>query len=335
MNKTTGLALASLLFLPLAACDGVKTVPGLAPDLAPRALAESICPAAYRCCMPDQLMSNDQAGTDVASCEMKTEAAFTSQVAGIQASEKQGRVTYDGDKVQKCVEYLKTAPCPELQNTGHFTGLPACASFIQPQVEVGGACSQTFECKSSFCDRTGLADGQDGVCRNYASTGEACSSALPCGYGSQCDPATNKCVPLPAGARPVPGGLCFYSSACSYAGGDRGAFSLLGLGLMLGALARRRRAIQAPVLPRQDVVEDRRHHHQDRGRGDHEDVPPGATSVQALEHGSHQEAFAAALFGGRIHLAPALLSLRLGAHDLNSISSVLRPRKHRRNGRDI
>jgi hypothetical protein len=243
MTSTTRLAIASLVALPLAACDGVKTIPGLAPDQAPKALAQAICPAAYRCCMPDQLMSNDQAGTDVASCEMKSEAGFAAQVAGIQDSEKKGRVVYDGEKVQKCVEFLETAPCPELQNTGHFTGLPACSSFIQPLVEVGGACGNDVECKQSYCDRTGLPDGQDGACRAYASEGDDCSAAgVRCGYSQRCDAATGKCVPLPTGAAPKPNSLCFYSSACSYAGGDRGAFSLLGVAILLGAAARRRRA---------------------------------------------------------------------------------------------
>jgi hypothetical protein len=242
MTNSTRLAIASLLVLPLAACDGVKVIPGLAPDQAPKALAGAICPAAYRCCMADQLMNNAQAGTDVASCEMKSEAGFQGQVAGIQESEQKGRVVYDGEKVQKCVDYLKTAPCSELTNTGHFTGLPACASFIQPLVEKGGACAGDVECKNSFCDRTGLPDGQDGVCRDYANESDDCSGGARCAYNLRCDPGTSKCVPLPTGAMAQPGTLCFYSSACSYAGGDRGAFSLLGVGLLLGAAARRRRS---------------------------------------------------------------------------------------------
>jgi uncharacterized protein (TIGR03382 family) len=45
-------------------------------------------------------------------------------------------------------------------------------------------------------------------------------------------------------ARP-PGGAsaeaCFYSSACNFAGGDRGAASLLTVALLLGAIIARRR----------------------------------------------------------------------------------------------
>jgi hypothetical protein len=243
MTITTRSAIALVLaFSPallLAACDDVQAVPGLAPDLAPKALAESICPAAYRCCMPDQLMDNDQAGTDVASCEMKTESGFASQVANIEASERKGRVTYDGLKVQACVDYLKSAPCSELQMTTHFTGLPACSSFIQPKVAVGGACSQDFECVDSFCDETGVAAGQDGKCRAFAMAGEACSTDLLCAKTLICDSGTNTCKPAP-NPGPPPANACFYSSACNYAGGDRGAFSLLGIGLLLVAVARRR-----------------------------------------------------------------------------------------------
>jgi hypothetical protein len=244
MPNTTRFAIALLalpLALPLAACEDVQAIPGLAPDLAPKALAESICPAAYKCCMTDQLKSNDQAGTDVASCEMKTESAFTGQVNGIKASQKKGRVTYDGLKVQACVDYLKTAPCSELQMTGHFTGVPACSSFIQPKVEVDGACGNDFECIDGYCDKTGVADGQDGKCHALAKEGESCASGVHCASTLICDTGTNNCVAAPAGG-PAAANACFYSSACNYAGGDRGAFSLLGIGILLAALARRRRA---------------------------------------------------------------------------------------------
>jgi hypothetical protein len=240
MTNTTRLAIASLLALPLAACDDVQSVPGLAPDLAPKALAEAICPAAYRCCSADQLMSNDQAGTDVATCETKTEAAFESHVANIKASEKKGRVVYSGLKVQGCVDFLKSASCMDLQMTGHFTGLPACSSFLTPLIDAGGPCSQDFECIDSFCDRTGVAAGQDGTCRAFAKAGEACSADLRCASDLACDAGTGKCVARPAGG-PAPANACFYSSACNYTGGDRGAYSLLGVGLLLAAVAARRR----------------------------------------------------------------------------------------------
>jgi hypothetical protein len=241
MPKTTRFAIA-LCLLPLAACDNeVKTVPGLAPDLAPKALAQSICPAAYRCCSADQLMDNEQAGTDVASCEMATEKAYQGQVASITSSEKKGRVIYDGLKVQECVDFLKAASCADLQMTGHFTGVPACASFLQPRVVAGNACGQDFECIDGFCDRTGAADGQDGRCHAFSKEGEACSMDVRCGSALICDAGTSKCVTLPPPATPA-ANMCFYSSACNYAGGDRGAFSALAIGLMLAAVVRRRRA---------------------------------------------------------------------------------------------
>lgn len=243
MHPTTRLAIASLLALPLAACGGVEAVPGLAPDLAPKELAQAICPAAYRCCMADQLMSNDQAGTDEASCEMKTEAAFASQVAGIKASQKKGRVLYDGLKVQACVDFLKAAQCSDLQTTGHFTGIPACASFIQPRVVAGGPCSQSFECVGGFCDRTGVAAADDGVCHAFAQQGQSCAGGVECDPALRCDAGTMTCGPGPVGGAQDPNvKQCFYSSACSASGGDRGAASLLSIGLLLFAMAARRRA---------------------------------------------------------------------------------------------
>src|SRR4029079_1231974 len=120
MHSTTRSAMVALGLaisaLPLFACGDVAPIPGIAPDVAPQKLAEAICPKAYECCMTDQLSGNMQAGTDVASCEMKTQMAFEGQVAGIKASEKKGRAKYDGLAVQACVEHL-TDPklkCDEL-----------------------------------------------------------------------------------------------------------------------------------------------------------------------------------------------------------------------------
>jgi MYXO-CTERM domain-containing protein len=250
MRSTTGLAIASLLTLPALACGGV-TARGISPEAAPKELAQAICPKAYDCCMTTQLMHNDQAGTDVATCEMKTQAGLESQVAGIEASEKNGRVIYDGTKVDACVKFLQSATCMELNTTGHFSGIPACASFIQPQVAAGGACAADFECIDGFCDKTGVASGQangDGACRTLAKAGESCAAGVHCELGLTCDATSTTCAAPPVGGAPT-ADACFYSSACNYAGGDRGAASLLTVGLVLVAVWRRRRKTANAAQP--------------------------------------------------------------------------------------
>jgi uncharacterized protein (TIGR03382 family) len=239
-------ALAALLSVSLLACGDVTPIPGIAPDDAPRRLAEAICPKAYQCCMTEQLMDNEQAGTDVASCTTKTREAFTQQVAGIKASQAKGRVVYDGLKVQACVEKFEAASttCAQLNTTNHFTGVPECASFLQPKVAPGDACTADFECVGGFCDTSAVPTGTagDGVCKAFAKLGDACSSTAPCAPEFICGADTMTCANRPPGGAPAE--ACFYSSACNYAGGDRGAASALAVVLLLGAaLTRRRRRV--------------------------------------------------------------------------------------------
>jgi uncharacterized protein (TIGR03382 family) len=249
MRSTTQLAIAWVLSLPLLACGGaVQPEPGVSPKDAPRLLAPAICAQAYRCCTMAQLMKNDNAGTDVASCETKTQMALGGQVNAIESSERKGRVNYDGLKVQACIDYLSDANtmCSDLNMTFHLTGVPACSSFLEPKVAVGGACTLDFECIDGFCDTTGAASGADGKCRALGKQGDSCANTGRCEAGLDCDATAMTCAVAPT--TPPAGGMCFYSSGCSTAGRGEGGPSLLGLGLMVAELVRRRR--RADTRPR-------------------------------------------------------------------------------------
>ena len=247
MRPPTQLAIAAvagfILAFPLFACGGaVKPEPGISPKDAPKLLAPAICFQAYRCCTMQQLMGNDNAGASMDTCETMTETALTNQVSAIEASERKGRVNYDGLKVQACLDYLKAmdTTCDDLNMTFHLSGVPACANFLEPEVAVGGACANDFECTDGFCDKTGAAPGNDGACRALGKVSDSCANMGRCEPGLSCD-ATDMTCRMPPPAAGQPGPMCFYSTACSYAGGDRGAASVLGLGLLLTAVMRRRR----------------------------------------------------------------------------------------------
>jgi uncharacterized protein (TIGR03382 family) len=232
MRSTTQLAMAALAALPLLACGGaVQPEPGVSPNDAPKLLAPAICAKAYQCCTTAQLMHNDNAGTDVASCESKTETALSGQVMAIEASERKGRVNYDGTKVQGCLDYL-TDPntmCADLNMTFHLAGVPACAAFLEPKVAIGGACTLDFECIDGFCDVTGVAQGADGTCRALGKQGDSCANMGRCEADLTCDATAMTCAIAPA--TPPGGGMCFYSSGCSAAG--EGGPSAFGVGLLL------------------------------------------------------------------------------------------------------
>jgi hypothetical protein len=244
MRSTPQLAIASVLALPLLACGGaVQPEPGVNPKDAPAMLAPAICAQAYRCCSMAQLMKNDNAGTDMASCEAKTQMALAGQVSAIESSERKGRVNYDGLKVQACIGYLNDAntQCADLNMTFHLSGVPQCSSFLEAKVAVGGACTLDFECIDGFCDTTGVAAGADGKCRALGKTGDSCANMGRCEPGLNCDATAMACM-APASPPPPPaGGMCFYSSGCSYGGPVRDASSLIGVALLLAAVVGRRR----------------------------------------------------------------------------------------------
>jgi MYXO-CTERM domain-containing protein len=243
---------AALLALPLAACGGsVQPEPGVSPKDAPKLLAPAICFQAYRCCTMTALMGNANAGTSMDTCEMKTETALTNEVSAIEASERKGRVNYDGLKVQACLDYLKApdTTCDALDMTFHLSGVPACANFLEPKVAVGDACTNDFECVDGFCDATGAAAGAEGKCRALGKTGESCADMGRCEPDLDCDATSMICV---ARAAPPPGqpaaAMCFYSSACSVGGGAPGAGAVLGIVALAAAVAARRRPRRARPL---------------------------------------------------------------------------------------
>jgi hypothetical protein len=251
MRSTTQLAIASVLVVPLLGCGGaVQPEPGVNPKDAPAMLAPAICARAYRCCTMDQLMKNGNAGTDMATCETKTQAALAGQVNAIESSERKGRVNYDGLKVQACIAYLNDAntQCSDLNMTFHLSGVPQCSSFLEPKVAVGGACTLDFECIDGFCDTTGAAAGADGKCRALGKAGDSCADMGRCEAGLNCDATAMTCM-APAGTTPPAGAMCFYSSGCSYGGANRRTDSVLAMGLLCIAVARRMRRSRTSDRP--------------------------------------------------------------------------------------
>jgi hypothetical protein len=230
MTNVRGAGVLGLVSLALAACG----------DVTPRApeateLAKAICPKVWgECCKADQLKNNEQAGTDEASCEKKTDDALQQYVVTIKASEKKGRATYDSAKVEACAAFIRGATCDELNVTNHVAGLPACSSYATPKVAAGGACGNDFECIDGFCDKSAAAQGADGACKTRSKSGEACGDVAMCEATLACDGATMTCA-----TPPKPANACFYSSGCNVAGGRGGPIAIALLAL---AAWRRRRA---------------------------------------------------------------------------------------------
>lgn len=270
VGSSLGVSLGTMICVAAAAasCGGG----GDALTKAPSQIAEVVCPKAYQCCTADKLMNNDLAGTDVASCQDLTRDEFRSQFEGIRESQRRGRAEFDQAKLDACLATIAGSTCESLNMTNHLTGVPGCDGFVIPKVAVGGACFVDWDCVGGWCD-TSDPSASDGVCRPLGTEGVACefnsecaegfdclnfvcralkAEGVACTYGEDCQ--SGRCAP-PEGMltgsvcqAPLPPdpGMCFYESACAYAGTGpasllgTAAFALAGLAL-LGRRRRRRR----------------------------------------------------------------------------------------------
>jgi hypothetical protein len=253
----TGAVMSALL--GVAGC-GQVTPPeaGVALSAAPDEIAQTVCPKAYSCCTASELMGNDLAGTDEASCEVATAKSFGDQLSAVQDSERAGRARYDGTRVAACLATIRSSTCEALGATNHLSGIPGCESFVVPLVGEGGDCGNDWECKVGRCNA--------GKCQTQPAAGEACADGH-CAAGAVCDPA-GMCVAARADGESCTEAAqcpslqctnsvcaprahaCFYSSGCAVAGdsaaGGIGACLTVML-LMVLALVRARRPVGAPV----------------------------------------------------------------------------------------
>ncbi len=231
----------------------------------PEEIAKSVCPRAYQCCTPIQLMDNKQAGTDEASCEAETTASFRNMAGSIASSEKKGRLVYQGEKLAACLAHIRSASCQELNRTNHLSGVD-CEPWIDPKVAAGGACATDGECIDGFCQKEPMAF--EGRCQVHAGIGESCAEPARCRKGLACHGDAKTCYqPQPEGAPcqgagecasgrcvaadprggkvcgPSAGEYCFYSSACAVGpDGPPSPSYVLAVSLFVLALRLRRRA---------------------------------------------------------------------------------------------
>jgi hypothetical protein len=262
MREIKATVAGSVLCAALLGCGSVENKSGTPIETAPVEVAKTVCPKAYDCCTAAQLMGNkDQAGTTEAECETKTTDHWTQQINAVKSSEAKGRSKYDGDKLAACLATVRSSSCEALRMTNKLTGVPGCESIVQPQVQVGDACTFDWECVQGWCKPMMSGTG-DGTCA-VPQEGEACvGDGHRCAPGFVCDSATTTCHGLGAtgascsantdcqsancdtsgsgstGTCAPPAGTCFYASGCSVGGSGRPTlagllgFALLALGLI-------------------------------------------------------------------------------------------------------
>ena len=174
----------------IAGCGGC----GDTVDEFPPEAAKAICEKIYSCCTAAELSGNSTYGPNQAACE----SSLRNQLAGpnrLKQSESKGRLVYHDDLFDECIAQYKALSCEQLKSNV-TTVTPACDSFIEPKVAVGGSCGADDECVDGTCaGETGTADG---TCEAFLSESASCADGGSCGDGLYCESGQKTCQQLKA-----------------------------------------------------------------------------------------------------------------------------------------
>jgi len=100
-----------------------------------------------------------------------------------QDSVENGRATYNGRQVAKCLEGIENATCNEMA-AGGIDSIEACEIAIVGLLEDGESCRTDEECAGGWCDTR---DTCPGVCATDLEEGDDCSNEEQCAYDLLCE----------------------------------------------------------------------------------------------------------------------------------------------------
>lgn len=144
-----------LAALAVVACGSSDPAPKPAPILladVPTQLRQVICEKVFSCCSAADLKNNPELGNEVATCAAKLDGEATFLLADVGASVQQGRLLYHGDKMAECMAELKARSCDQAKMPpGDLDVTELCRAAFEPQVPMGGACSDYWDCIGGWC----------------------------------------------------------------------------------------------------------------------------------------------------------------------------------------
>jgi hypothetical protein len=155
-------------------------------------LASVSCSKMFECCTSAEIMEqfanitvDGQPITTEEQCESFAGGLFSGLLTPeYKASIAAGRITYDGEAAQSCLDAMANLGCNAYAMADSHESVVCDTPFIIPQVGDGGGCTEGYECTSGFCD--GASDSTDGTCKPKPGAGEACdftcADGLYCGF---------------------------------------------------------------------------------------------------------------------------------------------------------
>jgi hypothetical protein len=101
-------------------------------------------------------------GSSESICETMYSGAATDTKAKLEASISAGRITYNSDDAQVCIDGVKNETCGQFWGTDTYTPPPECDTAFQGTVADGGTCTIDDDCATSgsSCTTTTMTCGQ-------------------------------------------------------------------------------------------------------------------------------------------------------------------------------
>jgi hypothetical protein len=183
MKRTLGICAAIGLFAACGSTDDVegggKSVPI---DEVPAAYADATCKVSRACfgAVLDLFLPGE-------NCEENTEAAIGDELGRIKQAITDGKVRYDGAKMQACLDAISSQGCVDGPEP------PECTAAIDGTVEIGQPCSMNTECKGAdtYC-KTGVTC--PGECAKLEQAGGECERDGDCAPSLYCTEDTQQCA---------------------------------------------------------------------------------------------------------------------------------------------
>jgi len=189
MQATAG-AVACLLAVAAVAlgCGGSESGVGL--GAFPSKYSQALCAQNFRCCSAADIGGNTM--MDCTDTNTSTLEFFASTIAD---SQSRGRVKYDADLMQMCVDAIAAMSCEDWALGFSITRQPAvCDAAVAPKVAPGGACRDDIDCTTHTCEGADLSADVEGTCAGTSSLGKACTGSADCSIGFYCDVSTSLCA---------------------------------------------------------------------------------------------------------------------------------------------
>jgi len=195
----------------LVGCGGGSSSGPIPIDNLGTELAQASCSQMFACCTSAEIMQqfmnityDGQPITTEAQCEGFAGGLFAGLITPeYKASIAAGRIKYDGQAARDCLDAFVNLGCSAYAQLSGAESVACDKPFVTPEVGDGGACSQSYECTSDYCE--GARSGTDGTCKPKPTAGETCSGT--CAQGLYC---AGTCQPLLAN-----GAACTGDSQCT------------------------------------------------------------------------------------------------------------------------